>query len=78
MSLEHFAGAVGSAAIAGSLMTPSLTVMLALEQAPGHELAALGSQSCYLLMLLFAGVVWQIADVMTRATLLAEENSQFV
>ena len=77
-SLRHFAGAVALAAVTGSLMAPLLTWLLTLDAEPGHELAALGGQSCYLLMLLFAGIVWQIADAMTKAVVLAEENSQFV
>ncbi len=77
-SLRHFAGAVAFAAITGSLVRPLLTLLLVHAAEPRPGLAAFGGESCYLLLLLFAGIVWQVAGVMTKAVTLAEENSQFV
>jgi hypothetical protein len=53
-------------------------VVLTLGAPAGQRALSLGLGSNELLTLLFAGMVWQIAAVMTRAVALAEENAQFV
>jgi hypothetical protein len=76
--LRGFAAGLLASSLAG-LMAPTLLGLLLTWQAPAGGralLVALGAQ--HLLMLLFAGIVWQIAHVMTRACEISDDNAQFV
>lgn len=74
--LRGFAGGMAFYVAAGLLMTPLSSLLLTLG-GDRHAVAA-GIGSGDLLTLLFAGIVWQIADVMTRAVTLAEDSAQIV
>jgi hypothetical protein len=74
--LRGIAAGIALWVVCAWLTTPLLTILLTLG-AEEHRLAVRVSSSG-LLTLLFAGIVWQIAAIMTRAVALAEENSQFV
>jgi hypothetical protein len=76
--LRGFAAGVFFSIVAGLLATPLLSVLLTLNAGPGNHTLAVNVSSQQVLTLLFAGVLWQIAGVMTNAVRLAEENSQFV
>jgi hypothetical protein len=76
--LRGLAAGLLGAGLAG-LLAPTLLGLLFTWGAPTgqHALAvSLGSQQ--LLMLLFAGIVWQIAHVMVRAREIADDNAQIV
>lgn len=76
--LAGFASGIFVAAIS-ALVVPSLVGLLLTLYAPdGKHALVLNIGSDALLMLLFAGVVWQIARVMAKAVELAEENAQIV
>lgn len=75
-SLRGLAAGIVLWAVAGLLVTPVSSLLLTLG-AEEHRLTVELS-STTLLTLLFSGIVWQIADVMTKAVMLAEENAQFV
>lgn len=76
--LRGFAGGLLASSVAGLLAPTLLSVLLTLgAPAGGHSLAvALGAQ--HLLMLLFAGIVWQIAHAMTRAVEMADDHAQII
>jgi hypothetical protein len=76
--LRGFAAGLFFWPVAAFLSKPLLTFVATLNGGPGeHEVSiAVGSEQVF--TLLFAGVLWQIAGVMTRAKRLAEENAQFV
>jgi hypothetical protein len=75
-NLRGFAAGIGLWVVAGWLSTPLMSVLLTLG-AEEHRLTVSFSSNG-LLTLLFAGIVWQIAEIMRRAAALAEENAQFV
>jgi hypothetical protein len=75
-NLRGLAAGIALWVLSGWLTTPLLSLLLTLG-AEEHRLT-LGFSSSGMLTLLFAGIVWQIADIMTKAVALAEENSQFV
>ena len=80
-TVRHLRGfAIGMfAAALGGLVSPALiSVLLALGAPPGKRSLGLTIGSSELLMLLFAGMVWQIAHVMTQAAELADEHAQIV
>ncbi len=74
--LRGLAGGTALWGLSAWLTTPILTLLLTLGSEE-HRLA-LGFSTNGVLTLLFAGLVWQIADILTKAVALAEENSQFV
>lgn len=76
--LRHFAAWSCASVLAGFVATPALSVLLTLNNSPGHRQLALSIGSDQLFTLFFAGMVWLIAAVMTHACALAEENAQFV
>jgi len=71
------AGMLASAA-AGLLSPALISVVLTLGVPAGQHALSLRVGSSEILMLLFAGIVWQIAHVMTQAVALAEEHAQIV
>jgi hypothetical protein len=76
--LRGFAVGMFAAAVAGLLSSALISVLLTLGAPPGKRALSLGIGSNDLLMLLFAGIVWQIARVMTQAAELADEHAQIV
>ncbi|MDQ2639822.1 MAG: DUF2975 domain-containing protein [Pseudomonadota bacterium] len=83
-SLEVIRGLRGFAAglffwpVAAVLSRPVLTFVATLDATPGGHQVSVGIDTGQVFTLLFAGILWQIAGVMTRAKRLAEENAQFV
>ena len=76
--LRGFAAGVMLAAVAG-LVLPTLRSLLLAASAPaGSRALVLEFSSDHLLLLLFAGIVWQIAHVMAQAAALADEHAQIV
>ena len=76
-ALRRFARGVFAAALAGAVV-PTAVVLLLTTGGPHPAALAISLGSQHLFMLLFAGVLWQIAAVLARAVTLAEENAQFV
>lgn len=77
-SLRGFAAGVFWSVVAGFVTNPVLTFLITLDAGPEGHRVNVGVSSAQVLTLLFAGIVWQVAAVMTRAVALAEENAQFV
>ncbi|MEO8314626.1 MAG: hypothetical protein ABI645_07500 [Pseudomonadota bacterium] len=76
--LRGFAAGLFFWPVAALLSKPLLTFVATLNSGSGgHEVSvAVGTEQVF--PLLFAGILWQIAGVMTSAKRLAEENAQFV
>ena len=75
--LRGFARAVFAAAVAGIVVPPVLVLMVTVgTSAPAALSLALSAQQ--VILLLFAGVVWQMASVLAKAVALADENAAFV
>ena len=80
-TVRHLRGlAVGMlvSAVAGLLSPALISVLLTLDAPAGQHALGVRVGSSEVLMLLFAGIVWQIAHVMTQAVALAEEHAQIV
>ena len=75
--LRGLAGAIFFSGVAGLLVAPLASVLLS-ALGGGHLSLTLTLGSSQTLLLLFAGIVWQIATVMAKAVVLADEHSQFV
>lgn len=76
--LRGFAAGLFFWPVAAFLSRPLLTFLATLHADPGGHQVSIGIDSSQIFTLLFAGILWQIAGVMTRARRLAEENAQFV
>lgn len=76
--LRGFAVGMFLSAGAGALVGPATSVALAWATPAGARSISLQLDSQTLLMLLFAGILWQVAHVMTHAAELAEEHAQIV
>lgn len=76
--LRGFATGMFAAAVAGLVSSALISLILTLGAPHGKRALSLGIGSNDLLMLLFAGIVWQIARVMTQAVELADEHAQIV
>lgn len=76
--LRGFATGMFAAAVAGLLSSALVSLLLTLGAPHGKRALSLGIGSHDLLMLLFAGIVWKIARVMTQAVELADEHAQIV
>ena len=76
--LRGFASGLLGSSVAGLLAPTLLSVLLTWDAPAGQRslVVALGGQ--HLLMLLFAGIVWQIAHAMARASEIADDNAQIV
>jgi hypothetical protein len=75
--LRGFARAMFGAAVASFIVPPVVGLIMTVGGSGQASLViSLGSQ--HLVLLVFAGVVWQMASVMARAVALAEENAQIV
>lgn len=75
--LRGFAGAIFLSGLTGLLVAPLASVLLSAISGE-HLSLAISLGSSQVLLLLFAGIVWQIAGVMAKAVVLAEEHSQFI
>lgn len=64
--------------VSAFLSKPLLTYLATLDAAPGGHQVSIGIDTGQVFTLVFAGILWQIAGVMTRARRIAEENAQFV
>ncbi len=76
--LRAFAGAAAIAALLGMLVPAISSVLLTWQAGPGQRTLTLNMASSDLLLVVFAGITWQIASVWARATALAEEHAQIV
>lgn len=77
-NLRRFAAGMFLSTVAALVTTPVLTLLVTLGAGPDGHTVSVNFGSTQALTLLFAGIVWQVAAVMTRAVAVAEENSQFV
>ena len=75
--LRGLAGAIFFSGVAGLLIAPLASILLS-AFGGGRLSLTLSLGSSDTLLLLFAGIVWQVASVMAKAVVLAEEHSQFV
>jgi hypothetical protein len=76
--LRRFAGWVALSVVARVVAGAALSVVLTISNPAGMRHLAIGVSSDALLALLFAGMVWVMAAVISRARALAEENASFV
>jgi hypothetical protein len=76
--LRGFAAGIFASVLVGLLSPALMSLVLGWGGPALRRSLSLGFGSNELLILLFAGMVWQIAAVMARAVALAEENAQFV
>lgn len=76
--LRGLAAWTGASIISSVPASAALSVLLTLQNGPGHRQLTLGISSSQILLLFFAALVWVIAAVMARAADLAEEHAQFV
>jgi len=67
-----------AAAAAACLSVPLISVLLTMAAPAGQHMVKMQVGSNELLLLLFAGIVWQIARVMTQAVELAEDHAQII
>jgi hypothetical protein len=75
-NLRAFAAGIALWVIAGWLATPLLSLLLTIFEEEKRLTVQFGLNG--FMTLFFAGIVWQIADIMRRAAAIAEENAQFV
>ena len=75
-SLRGVAAGIALWVLAGWLTTPLSNLLLTLGEEQVRVSVRFSTSGA--LTLLFAGIIWQIAHIMTRAAALAEENAQFV
>jgi hypothetical protein len=76
--LRGFAAGMFLGVIGALLAHPLSSFLLTLFAPAGKHTVTFGVDSEQLLRLLFAGILWQISAVVSRAISLAQENSQFV
>lgn len=76
--LRGFAAGIFASVVAGFLVSMLVSVVLTASAPAGERALAMGLGSNELITLLFAGMVWQIAAVMSRAVALAEESALLV
>ena len=74
--LRAFAAGIALWVFAGWLSTPLMSVLLTIFEEEKRLTVEFGLNG--FMTLLFAGIVWLIADIMRRAAAIAEENAQFV
>jgi Protein of unknown function (DUF2975) len=76
--LRRFAGWMAAAALAAIVAGAATSVLLTLQNPPGTRYLAVGISSTHVFSFFFAALVWLMADVMSQAHALAEENAHFV
>lgn len=78
LCLSRFAGWTMASVIAGMAAATAISVLLTLNNPPGMRYLAVSFGSDQILMLLFSGMVWLMAAVISQGQALAEENATFV
>ncbi|MCX7175625.1 MAG: DUF2975 domain-containing protein [Proteobacteria bacterium] len=76
--LSRFAGWATAAVVAGIVADTATSVLLTLNNPPGTRSLAVSFGSDQILMLLFSGMVWLMAAVISQGQALAEENATFI
>jgi hypothetical protein len=76
--LRGFGGGVFLATVVALSMRPIGTLLLTLFAPAGKHTVSFGIDSGQLLILVFTGILWQIAGVISKAISLVQENRQFV
>lgn len=76
--LRGFASGLLGSSVAGLLAPSLLSVLVTWGAAAGQRSLAVALGGQHLLMLLFAGIVWQIAHAMARAIEIADDNAQII
>ncbi len=76
--LRGFASGLMASSVAGLLAPTLLSVLLSWGAPAGQRALAVALGGQHLLMLLFAGIVWQIAHAMARAIEIADDHAQIV
>ncbi|MBC7683062.1 MAG: DUF2975 domain-containing protein [Ferruginibacter sp.] len=76
--LRGFAAGVVVAAVAGLLLPTLRSLLMAWTGLADRHAVVVEFSSNNMLLLLFAGIVWQIAHVMAQAAALADEHAQIV
>jgi hypothetical protein len=76
--LRGFAAGMLVAAVAGLLAAPCMGLLQAWSASAGGHALTVELSSQHMLLLLFAGIVWQIAHGMAQAAALADEHAQIV
>lgn len=76
--LRRFATGIFASAVVGLLVSPTVSLILTLGNAAGKRSLVMNLDSNEVFLLLFAGILWQIASIMAKAVTLAEENAQFI
>ena len=76
--LKHFAAWVSASVAAGMVGNTAISVLMTAFNPPGMRQLTVGVGSAQILTLLFAGVVWLMATVMSQGQRLAEENASYI
>lgn len=76
--LRGFAAGLLASSSAGLLAPTAIVWLLTLYAPAGGRVLTISLGAQQLLMLLFAGIVWQMGHAMTRAVELAEDNAQII
>jgi hypothetical protein len=76
--LRRFAAWSVASAIANIVCEAAASVVMTLNNAPGHRMLAIGVGSDQLFLLFFAALVWLMAGVIGEGLALADENASFV
>ena len=78
LCLSRFAGWAMAYVLAGIVAGTAISVLLTLNNPPEMRSLAVSIGSDQILMLLFAGMVWLMAAVISHGQALAEENATFI
>lgn len=76
--LRRFAAWVAASVAAGMVGNTSISVLITVLNPPGMRQLVIGIGSEQVFALLFAGMVWLMAAVMSQGQLLAEENASYI
>ncbi len=76
--LRRFTGWALASALSGIVTGVVISIVMTLNNPAGMRHLAIGIGSDQLFLLLFAGMVWLMADVIRQGQLLAEENATFI
>lgn len=76
--LRRFTGWALASALSGIVAGMAISIVMTLNNPVGMRHLAIGIGSDQLFLLLFAGMVWLIAGVISQGQLLAEENATFI
>lgn len=76
--LRRFAGWSVASAGANIVCGALVSIMVTLQNAPGHRMLAIGIGSDQIFLLFFAAMVWLMAAVIGEGLSLADENASFI